>query len=312
VNRPVGITCGDVSGIGPELIQHLWQHRQRLHLPDFIVIGPRGVFPMVPDAALIDIPQTTDIAPGTPSDHSATVALKAMQSAALLAASGDISAIVTAPVHKASLYDIGFTAPGQTEFFAAACHVAPEATVMMLVGPALRTVPLTIHIPLRDVFTRLTSELIVRQATIAFHSLRHDFGIAAPRLALAGINPHAGESGHIGDEERTIMQPAINLLREAGIELSGPHPADTLFAASHRPRFDAVLCAYHDQALIPVKTLDLDHTVNVTLGLPVVRTSPDHGTAHDIAGQGMAKPDSMIAALRLAAQMVKHRQRTNG
>jgi 4-hydroxythreonine-4-phosphate dehydrogenase len=177
----------------------------------------------------------------------------------------------------------------------------------MLAGPSLRTVPLTIHIALRDVFSALTADLIVRQATLVCRALQQDFGIASPRLALAGLNPHAGEGGHIGTEEQAVMQPAVDTLSRNGVIIFGPLPADTLFSADKRNLYDAVLCPYHDQALIPVKTLDLDNTVNVTLGLPIVRTSPDHGTAHDIAGKGIAKPDSMIAALRLAAQIASHR-----
>jgi 4-hydroxythreonine-4-phosphate dehydrogenase len=285
----------------------MWLNRTSLKLPDFIVIGPRLPFADLNGFPLEEISSTGEIQPGHPNAASATAAADALRRAANMALSGAISAVATAPVHKTSLYDIGFTFPGQTEFFADACGIDSEDTAMMLAGPSLRTVPLTIHIALRDVFSALTADLIVRQATLVRRALQQDFGIASPRLALAGLNPHAGEGGHIGTEEQAVMQPAVETLSRNGVIISGPLPADTLFSADKRNLYDAVLCPYHDQALIPVKTLDLDNTVNVTLGLPIVRTSPDHGTAHDIAGKGIAKPDSMIAALRLAAQIVSHR-----
>lgn len=309
---PIGITCGDISGIGPELVRHLWDNRAELQLPDFIVIGPHHVFAENTGLPLVDIACAGEVVVGTPNALSATVARDALQCAARMVLDRDLSAIVTAPVHKASLYGIGFPFPGQTEFFAQACGIAPERTVMMLAGPDLRTVPLTIHMALKKVFTALTTDLIVQQAIIVHRSLQQDFGFARPRLALAALNPHAGENGHLGSEEKEIMQPAIEILARNGIIIAGPLSADTLFAQGNRQNHDVVLCPYHDQALIPVKTLDLDHTVNVTLGLPIVRTSPDHGTAHDIAGRGMANPNSMIEALRLAASIVSNRKLPHG
>jgi 4-hydroxythreonine-4-phosphate dehydrogenase len=307
VPAPIGITCGDVSGIGPELVDHLWINRHALGLDNFMVIGPRHCFAHDVGDTLIDIKQHGVSTLGQPGPSSAMVARDALEMAAALALSGKISAVVTAPVNKASLYKIGFTYPGQTEFFADRCNVASEKTVMMLAGPELRTVPLTIHVPLADVVTKLTPDMIVSQAMVVFNSLQKQFAIAQPRLALAGLNPHAGENGHIGTEELTLMQPALEALRAKGIAIDGPLPSDTLFSSGMRQKYDAILCAYHDQALIPVKTLDLDRTVNVTLGLPIIRTSPDHGTAHDIAGKGIARPDSMIEAVRLAARMVHNR-----
>ncbi len=304
---PLGITCGDISGIGPELIDQIWAQRQALGLADFSVIGPRGAFTSDFGAQLIDLPLPAQIAPGKPDRNSAAVSCDALELAATLARTGALSAIVTAPVHKASLYDIGFEFPGQTEFFAARCGIAPEATVMMMAGPDLRTVPLTIHIPLNQVFQKLTRAHIVQQAAIVHAALQRDFAITTPRIALAGLNPHAGEAGHLGREEIDILQPALDDLRAQGIDVAGPLPADSLFAPSSRLIFDCILCAYHDQALIPVKTLDPDRTINVTLGLPIIRTSPDHGTAHDIAGKGIARADSLIEAIRLAQTMVLNR-----
>jgi 4-hydroxythreonine-4-phosphate dehydrogenase len=307
VPAPIGITCGDVSGIGPELIDSLWRDRDALGIDNIVIIGPRLCFAHDHGDALININQQGVSTLGRPDISSAMVARDALEVAATLALSGKISAVVTAPVNKASLYRIGFTYPGQTEFFADRCKVSAEKTVMMLTGPELRTVPLTIHVPLVDVATTLTRDMIVSQTMVVFTALQQHFAIAQPRLALAGLNPHAGENGHIGFEEKILMQPALDALRANGIPIDGPLPADTLFAAGMRQKYDAILCAYHDQALIPVKTLDLDRTVNVTLGLPIIRTSPDHGTAHDIAGKGIARPDSLIAAVRLAMQMVRNR-----
>ncbi len=304
---PLGITCGDISGIGPELIDQIWAQRQALGLADFNVIGPRSAFKSDFGTQLIDLPLPAQITLGKPDRNSAAISRDALELAAKLAFSGDLSAVVTAPVHKASLYSIGFDFPGQTEFFAARCGIAPEATVMMMAGPDLRTVPLTIHIPLNHVFQKLTRALIVQQAAIVHAALQRDFAIAAPRLALAGLNPHAGEAGHLGREEIDVLQPALENIRAQGINIAGPLPADSLFAPSSRRSYDAILCAYHDQALIPVKTLDPDRTVNVTLGLPIIRTSPDHGTGHDIAGKGIARADSLIEAVRLAQTMVQNR-----
>jgi 4-hydroxythreonine-4-phosphate dehydrogenase len=220
---------------------------------------------------------------------------------------GVAEALVTGPIAKAELAKIGFDFPGQTEFVAAWCDAAPEDAVMMLAGPSLRTVPMTVHCALSEVPGRLSIELIVRRGTIVAEGLRKDFGIASPRLAICGLNPHAGENGRMGREEIEIIAPAIKRLRAEGIDATGPHPADTLFAPHLRPTYDVAIAMYHDQALVPLKALDFDHGVNVTLGLPIVRTSPDHGTAFGIAGKGVANPGAMIAAIRMAGEMAARR-----
>ena len=217
--------------------------------------------------------------------------------------------MVTGPIAKARLAELGFAHPGQTEFVAEACGADPADAVMMLAGPSLRTVPITVHVALAEVSRLLTSELIERRAAIVARALRKDFGIANPRLAIAALNPHAGEEGRMGDEDQRIVAPAVAALRARGIDASGPHPADALFAPRNRATFDAAICMYHDQALIPLKALDFDEGVNVTLGLPIVRTSPDHGTAFAIAGKGLSHAGAMIAAIRMAGECAARRRR---
>jgi len=219
---------------------------------------------------------------------------------------GDAGGMVTNPINKAALYDAGFAYPGHTEFLAALTD-AHGRQIMMLASPDLRVVPVTVHASLRNSIAMLTTDAIVAAARTTATALRRDFGIARPRLAVAGLNPHAGEQGALGDEESTIIAPAIAALRADGIDTSGPWPPDTMFTAAARSRYDAAICMYHDQALIPLKTLDMERGVNVTLGLPIVRTSPDHGTAYDIAGKGVANPASLIAAIRLAAELAHAR-----
>jgi 4-hydroxythreonine-4-phosphate dehydrogenase len=238
--------------------------------------------------------------PGEPDRQGAALALASLELATRLTVEGDASALVTGPIAKARLAEVGFTHPGQTEFVAEACGYSPQDVVMMLAGPSLRTVPVTIHIALAEVPRQLTSAAIERRGRITAMGLMRDFGIASPRLAVAALNPHAGEEGRMGDEEQRIIAPAIAALRAEGIGVTGPHPADALFAVRSRETFDVAICMYHDQALIPLKTLDFDRGVNVTLGLPIVRTSPDHGTAFAIAGKRLADPGAMIAAIRLA------------
>jgi 4-hydroxythreonine-4-phosphate dehydrogenase len=216
--------------------------------------------------------------------------------------------VVTAPIAKARLAEVGFAHPGQTEFVAEACGAAPEDAVMMLAGPSLRTVPLTVHMPLAEAPSRITIELIRRKVAIVDRAMRRDFGISRPRLAVAALNPHAGEERRFGDEEQRIIAPAIAALRQFGIDATGPHPADALFAPHERSRYDVAICMYHDQALIPLKALDFDEGVNVTLGLPIVRTSPDHGTAFAIAGKRQANPGATIAAIRLAGECAARRE----
>ena len=214
--------------------------------------------------------------------------------------------MVTNPINKAALYDAGFAYPGHTEFLAVLTG-APGKQIMMLASPHLRVVPVTVHASLRNSIALLSTDAIVAAAHTTAAALRHEFGIAQPRLAIAGLNPHAGEQGALGDEETTIIAPAIAQLRAAGIDVTGPWPPDTMFTATARARYDVAICMYHDQALIPLKTLDMDHGVNVTLGLPIVRTSPDHGTAYDIAGKGVADPSSLIAAIELAVSLAERR-----
>jgi 4-hydroxythreonine-4-phosphate dehydrogenase len=254
--------------------------------------------------ALPVLPLDTSVAarPGRLDPANAEAVLQAIRRAVALSLAGEAAAVVTNPIHKQVLMEAGFSHPGHTEFLA---ELAPGGAtpVMMLACPQLRVVPVTVHLPLAEVPRRLTTALIVESGEITAAALRRYFGLAAPRLALAGLNPHAGEGGKLGREDAAVVAPAVERLQAAGIAAAGPLPADTLFHAEARARYDAALCMYHDQALIPIKTLDFDGGVNVTLGLPFIRTSPDHGTALDIAGSGRASPRSLIAALRLAAEM---------
>jgi 4-hydroxythreonine-4-phosphate dehydrogenase len=246
------------------------------------------------------------VQPGRPDPASAPATIESIERAVALTRAGRAAAVVTNPIAKHVLHAAGFSHPGHTEFLAALARGedgrAPRP-VMMLWSEALAVVPVTIHMPLREVPSALTTDLIVQTGRIVARDLRERFGIAAPRLALAGLNPHAGESGSLGSEDRDVVEPAIARLRAEGIDASGPYPADTMFHDRARRGYDVALAMYHDQALIPIKTIAFDDGVNVTLGLPFVRTSPDHGTAFDIAGKGIARPDSLIAALRLASRL---------
>ncbi len=250
---------------------------------------------------LIQVPAAEVDIPGHPSPAGAHCSLDSLELAVGLARSGSVAAMVTGPVAKEQLYAIGFTHPGQTEFVAERCGIASANVVMMLAGPTLRTVPVTTHLPLSAVSATLNSALIESRGRAALRGLQRAFGIAEPRLAIAGLNPHSGEGGRLGREEIEIIEPAIAALAAEGWRVSGPHPADTMFHASARANYDAALCMYHDQALIPIKALHFEDAVNITLGLPIVRTAPDHGTAFDIAGQDRADPRPMAAAIRMAA-----------
>lgn len=297
-------------------------------LPPFAMVGDAGAVarvwdgpieviddiaeaPVVFDRALpvLAVEPAGDVVPGTATISGARAALSALECAIALAQRGAAKALVTGPVSKAQLYGIGFNQPGQTEFVAERCGVAAEDAVMMLAGPSLRVVPLTAHVPLAAVPSLLSVDLLVTKARTTATALRRDFGIAAPRLAFAGVNPHAGESGTIGREEIDILEPAIAQLRAEGIDATGPFAADTLFHARARKHYDAALCCYHDQALVPIKTLHFDEGVNMTLGLPIVRTSPDHGTAFNLAGSDRAHPGAMIAAIAMAGQAADRRAR---
>ena len=326
---PLAISLGDPAGIGPEVIAKCWDNRSAFSLPPFVAIGdPRSIAavwdgpiepvdsPTQADAAFdIGLPliqmnaASADIA-GHPSVAGAHCSLDALELAVGLARSGSASAVVTGPVAKEQLYAIGFQHPGQTEFVAERCGVSPGNVVMMLAGPTLRTIPVTTHVGLSQVPQKISSSLIESRGRAALRGLQRNFGIAEPRLAISGLNPHAGEGGALGREEEEIIAPAIAALAAEGWRVSGPHPADTMFHARARAAYDAALCMYHDQALIPVKALHFEDAVNVTLGLPIVRTAPDHGTAFDIAGQDKADPRPMAAAIRMAAECAALRLET--
>lgn len=331
----LALTMGDPAGIGLDLTAAVWAARAGNSCPPFVFFGDPDALRMraaalaIPlstalvsdpgeaaahfDAALpiVPLPLAKVAQPGRTSSANAAAIIASIEQAAASVLTGTTSAIVTNPIAKATLYAAGFKHPGHTEFLGAlATQHDPGKTchpVMMLVSDDLRVVPLTVHVPLRDVPAAVTAPLIERTAKITTAALSRDFAIARPRITFAGLNPHAGEDGTIGREEIDIIAPAIARLKTQGLAVSGPHPGDTLFHEAARAGYDAVIAMYHDQALIPLKTLAFDRGVNVTLGLPFVRTSPDHGTAFDIAGSGRASPESLLAALRLAARLAKQR-----
>jgi 4-hydroxythreonine-4-phosphate dehydrogenase len=325
----LALTLGEPAGIGPDIAIAVWRRRAELDLPPFYLIAepdyvasragrlgaPLPIRTVAPREAaatfatalpVVALALPVSAPPGRPDATSAPAAIAAIRRAVADVLAGEASAVVTNPVAKNVLYRSGFAEPGHTEFLA---RLAAEATgkavhpVMMLWSPELAVVPVTIHLPLAEVPGRLDRELIVTTGRIVDRDLRERFGVARPRLAIAGLNPHAGEEGALGAEDIAVVRPAVDCLRQDGIDARGPLPADTMFHAAARACYDAALAMYHDQALIPIKTLAFDHAVNVTLGLPFVRTSPDHGTAFDIAGTGKADPSSLIAALRLAARL---------
>jgi 4-hydroxythreonine-4-phosphate dehydrogenase len=326
--KPLALTLGEPAGIGPDIAIEAWLRRNELKLPAFYLLGDRefvarrakilglnialadvGAEEAVPAfASALPIVATGRVAmaqPGQPDETSAEAALASIRRAVADVASGHASAVVTNPIAKSVLYRAGFRHPGHTEFLAelAASGGRTPQPVMMLWSPVLAVVPVTIHLPLRDAVATLSSDLIVTTARIVVADLKARFGLAAPRLAVTGLNPHAGEDGTLGTEDQEIVAPAVEILRADGIAVRGPLPADTLFHDAARKTYDCAICMYHDQALIPIKTIAFDDAVNVTLGLPFIRTSPDHGTAFDIAGTGRANPASLIAALLLAARM---------
>lgn len=340
---PLALTMGEPAGIGPDITLAAWQSRQSRIIPPFFVVGSVELLReraahlklSIPVEAITDIADVTTvfqralpvhqiatlrgIQPGHPEPGTGTATICAIETAVALMQNGRVSAIVTNPIAKSVLYAAGFAHPGHTEFLADLAQrslghrVLP---VMMIASEALKVVPLTIHLPLAKVPAAITASLLMDTVRITVAGLRQDFGIANPRIAVAGLNPHAGESGTIGDEEVCVIAPAIAALQlegqAGGWSVTGPHSADTLFHAAARARYDAAIGMYHDQVLVPAKTLAFDTGVNVTLGLPFVRTSPDHGTAFDIAGKGLASPESLIAALKMADAMARNRRSAGG
>ena len=314
---------GDPAGIGPEVVAKSWERRREERLTPFFAVGDvaaiegvwRGPVATIDDpadatGAFDDALPVVRIADSTAPPAGldligARNALDALELAVGLARSGAASGLVTGPVSKTRLYAVGFAHPGQTEFVAERCGVASDLTAMMLAGPSLRVVPVTTHVALKQVPDLLSADLIAAKARAAIRGLQRQFGIERPRIAVAGLNPHAGEEGALGREEIELIMPAIERLRDEGHEVSGPHSADIMFEPRRRGRYDLALCMYHDQALIPLKTLHFDEGINVTLGLPIVRASPDHGTAFDIAGRNIADPRAMIAAIRTAGECAR-------
>ncbi|QIG91613.1 MULTISPECIES: 4-hydroxythreonine-4-phosphate dehydrogenase PdxA [unclassified Bradyrhizobium] len=330
--QPLALTSGEPAGIGPDITLAAWLRRRELDLPPFYLLGDRVSLAerartlglavefaevSAEEAAaafaralpVVATGKAVTARPGEPDDSSAAAALASIRQAVADVASGKAGAVVTNPIAKNVLYRAGFRHPGHTEFLAelaARSGRAPQP-VMMLWSPALAVVPVTIHVSVREALAQLSTDLIVSTARIVVADMKARFGLAAPRLAVAGLNPHAGEDGTLGMEDVEIVAPAVEILRRDGIAVRGPLPADTMFHAAARKNYDCAICMYHDQALIPIKTVAFEDAVNVTLGLPFIRTSPDHGTAFDIAGTGKANPSSLIAALRLAARMAAAR-----
>ncbi|MDB5447218.1 MAG: pdxA [Phenylobacterium sp.] len=329
---PLALTLGDPAGVGPEITVKAWQ-ALRGSGPPFLAVGdfqalasasaagssilrritaPKEALQVFPEALpVLDLPLRAPVIAGQPSAAAAPAIIQWIETAVGLALRGDVAGVVTAPIAKAPLYEAGFKFPGHTEFLgeltAAARWDGARGPIMMLTAQDLRVTLVTVHAALARVPSLLSVEAIVNAGLVTAQALRRDFGVAAPHVAVAGLNPHAGESGSLGREEVEIVEPAVRALRDLGVDASGPYPADSLFPETMRRRYDAAVCLYHDQALIPVKMLDFWGGVNVTLGLPIVRTSPDHGTAFDIAGRGVARPDSLVAAIRLAHEIAVRR-----
>ncbi|WP_079211707.1 4-hydroxythreonine-4-phosphate dehydrogenase PdxA [Brucella pituitosa] len=333
---PLAVSIGDPSGVGADVALSAWLQRKELSLPTFLLIAdpaqlsaraqhlglnvPIATISTPADACdvfdvklpVLPLKNTHKESPGKPLPENAAGVIEAIERAVALTLSGETSAVVTCPIAKKPLYDAGFKHPGHTEFLAelASKHLGRTVIpVMMLAGPELRAVPVTIHIPLVDVPRLLTKDDILEVAYITAQELTDRFGITAPRIAISGLNPHAGEGGALGKEDDAIIRPAVEELQREGINAWGPLPADTMFHAQARVTYDVAICMYHDQALIPAKALAFDETVNVTLGLPFIRTSPDHGTAFDIAVKGIARPDSLIASIRLAQELAENEAR---
>jgi 4-hydroxythreonine-4-phosphate dehydrogenase len=329
---PIALTMGDPAGVGGEITLKAWLRRNQ-GLPPFFVIDDHARLERLAAALDISVPlhkittpaEAIDVFPsalpvlhrplavqpvgGKPDAANGKMVLESIKEAVSFALSKEACAVVTNPIHKQGLYEAGFQFPGHTEFLAE-LSVIKTPPVMMLAGPSLRVVPISVHVSLRDAIEALSAEVIIEKTLICARALVRDFAIESPRLAIAGLNPHAGEGGSLGNEEATIISPAIKTLQDQGLKTFGPVPPDTLFSHKVRQSYDAAICMYHDQALIPLKALDFDKGVNVTLGLPLVRTSPDHGTAFDIAGKGTASEDSLIEAIKMAAGMANRRDAT--
>ncbi|MEM8916873.1 MAG: 4-hydroxythreonine-4-phosphate dehydrogenase PdxA, partial [Pseudomonadota bacterium] len=317
---PLAVTMGEPAGVGTEVTLRAWQAQSQRSIPAFFLVDDpdrvryvarrlawdipvrevpsgldaRGVFAEA--LPVVAMPQMPAIDLGRPNPEGAEAVLSSIRQAVRMTMEGEASGVVTNPIHKGVLYEAGFQFPGHTELLASLTD-AGTAPVMMLACPELRVVPVTVHNSLREAIDQLTMASIIHCARVTAAALRRDFGISQPRLSVAALNPHAGEGGALGREEIEIIQPAVDELRIDGVAVDGPHPADTLFHRRSRGTYDAAICMYHDQALIPLKTIDFHRGVNITLGLPIIRTSPDHGTALDIAGKGIANPASMIQAL---------------
>ena len=330
--NPVALTCGEPASIAPEITAKAWMALRDSSAATFFLIGDNDYFSSRAASAGITIatrkisapqeaqgvfatalpilhrPLAVHPKPGVIDPATAKGVIAAIDEGVALVMAGTAAALVTNPIQKEALYAAGFRHQGHTDYLASLAGKTGHRTheVMMLVARDLRTVPLTVHIPFKDVLAALNAEMIVTQAHVVANDLQKYFGIMRPRIAFTGLNPHAGENGTMGREEQTIIIPAINQLRAEGLTVAGPLPADTAFHEEARASYDAILCMYHDQALIPVKTLDFHGGVNVTLGLPFIRTSPDHGTALGIAGTGKANPQSLVAALKLAGEMAAH------
>ncbi len=323
--KPLAVTMGDPAGIGIEIAAKAWLERQSLSLQPFCLVGNTSLvqaqltslfenFPVSHISAVQEVrsafSDTLPILDPEVEGGEATQTIAAIELATKLCLSGEAAAVVTTPIQKKRLYDAGFSHPGHTEYLAELTGSSGKA-VMMLACHELKVVPATIHIPLASVADALTEEKLEHVIRTADQDLKAHFGIAKPRIAIAGLNPHAGEEGSIGSEEVQMIAPLVRRLQMEGLDLRGPLSADTLFHKAARANYDAAVCMYHDQALVPIKTIDFDKGVNVTLGLPIIRTSPDHGTADDIAGKGIANPSSLIAAIEMATEMAQHRERSS-
>ncbi len=331
---PLALTMGEPAGVGGEIALMAWRGRRDSKMPPFFMLddpdrlaalaervgfdapvreisAPEEALKHFADALpVLPVTLPANVVPGTLNPDNAAAVIQSIDQAVRLVADGRASAVVTNPIHKAALYAAGFKHPGHTEYLAELAGI-DTAPIMLLACPQLKVVPVTIHLALAEAIQALKTEDIIHAGRVTAATLISDFGIDRPRLAVAGLNPHAGENGHMGDEEARIITPAIEQLQSDGIDVYGPAAADTMFHERARSKYDVAICMYHDQALIPIKTIDFDGGVNVTAGLPFIRASPDHGTALDIAGTGRANPDSLIAALRLADDMARRRAQSD-